>query len=111
MTIHHLRPGPRLPYDVIAGGIPCEDGWLVASAKLQGATMAPEQPRMFESFMDVLDERPAFAVVALYAPVGLLDQTIPGGRTCEREARALLGAHLGGSVRSAPSRSAFTGEL
>jgi predicted RNase H-like nuclease len=103
------RHSPNLPYEVVAGVIPCEDGWLVASAKLQGVTIAPELPRMLGSFMDVLDERPAFSVVGLHAPVGLLDHPVQGGRTCEREARALLGRRTAGYIRSAPARTTLNG--
>jgi predicted RNase H-like nuclease len=76
----------------------------VASAKLQGATIAPEQPRLLKSLVDVIDERPGFSVVGLFAPVGLLDQQVAGGRTCDREARALVGRRRGAAIRSAPAR-------
>ncbi|HLY84299.1 MAG TPA: DUF429 domain-containing protein, partial [Acidimicrobiales bacterium] len=46
-------------------------------------------------------------VIALHAPVGFLDKAAPGGRTCDREARALLGPWRGAAVRSAPSWSVF----
>jgi predicted RNase H-like nuclease len=98
-----------LPYELVAGVIPCQDGWLVASAKLQGITIAPELPRLLGSFMDVLDERPAFSVVGLYAPVGLLDNPVQGGRTCEREARTLLGSRMAGAIGSAPDRASLSG--
>jgi predicted RNase H-like nuclease len=99
--------GPTLPYRVIAGVIPCRRGWLVASAKLQGATLAPEEPRLIEAFTAVLDDKPAFAAIALYAPVGFLDAATPGGRTCDREARALVGPRRGSAIRSAPSWPTF----
>lgn len=83
--------------------MPCGPGWLVASAKLQGSTVAPEEPRVIDSFADVLDEKPAFMAIALYAPVGFLDKAEPGGRTCDREARSLLGPRRGAAVRSAPA--------
>jgi predicted RNase H-like nuclease len=53
----------------------------------------------------VLDQRPTFAVIALNAPVGYLDESAAGGRTCDREARALLGPKRGSSIQSAPVRS------
>jgi predicted RNase H-like nuclease len=98
-----LRHGPMLPYDLVAGVVPCTHGWLVAGAKVLGATIAPELPRLLANFLDVLDDRPAFSVLGVYAPVGRLDAIEPGGRGCEREARALLGRRAG-TVRSAPSR-------
>ncbi len=99
------RHGPTLPYSLVAGVVPCGRAWLVASAKLQGATIAPETPRLFATFVDVIDERPGFTVVGLFAPIGLLDDTVVGGRNCDRDARALLGRHRGAAVRSAPSRA------
>src|ERR1700719_104223 len=99
--------GPNLPYKLVAGVIPCRGGWLVASAKLQGVTIAPEEPRILDGFTAVLDEKPSFTVIALHAPVGFLDKAEPGGRTCDREARALLGPRRGAAVRSAPSWAAF----
>jgi predicted RNase H-like nuclease len=104
-----MRPahGPNLPYKLVAGVIPCRGGWLVASAKLQGVTIAAEEPRILDGFTAVLDEKPAFTVIALHAPIGYLDKAEPGGRTCDREARALLGPRRGAAVRSAPSWAAF----
>ena len=98
------RPGPELPYSVVAGVTPCPPGWLVASAKLHGATFAPEIPRVLGSFAEVLDERPSFSVIALNAPVGYVDETRSGGRTCDRMARALLGRR-GSTVHNAPTRA------
>jgi predicted RNase H-like nuclease len=94
-----------LPYDLVAGVVPCSGGWLVVGAKVLGVTIAPELPRLMPSFLEVLDDRPAFTVLGLYAPVGRLDQMVPGGRGCEREARALLGAPRSAAIRSAPSRT------
>jgi predicted RNase H-like nuclease len=98
--------GPVLPYSVVAGVIPCGPGWLVASAKLNGATFAPETPRVMETFAEVLDERPSFSVIALNAPVGYVDETRTGGRTCDRQARALLGRR-GSTIHNAPTRASL----
>jgi predicted RNase H-like nuclease len=76
----------------------------VASAKLHGTTFAPEEPRVIETFVDVLDQRPSFAVVAVNAPIGYLETFEPGGRECDREARALLGRR-GAAIQSAPIRT------
>jgi predicted RNase H-like nuclease len=76
---------------------------LVAVAKLHGTTFAPEEPRVLETFVDVIDQRPAFAIVALNAPIGYLEEFEPGGRPCDREARALLGRR-GAAIQSAPIR-------
>jgi predicted RNase H-like nuclease len=104
-----LRHGPMLPYDLVAGVVPCSRGWLVAGAKVLGVTIAPELPRLLATFLEVVDDRPAFSVVGLYLPVGRLDEAVPGGRNCEREARALLGPRRGAAIRSAPVRSSGDG--
>jgi predicted RNase H-like nuclease len=102
-TTFPSRRGPELPYNLVAGVKPCATGWLVAAAKLHGTTFAPEEPRVLETFIDVLDQRPAFATIALNAPIGYLDTFAPGGRTCDREARSLLGRR-GAAIQSAPTR-------
>jgi len=99
------RRGPDLPYSVVAGVTPCGPAWLVAPAKLQGTVFAPEEPFLISPFSEVVDQRPTFATIALNAPVGYLDAAAAGGRTCDREARALLGAKRGSSIQSAPVRS------
>jgi predicted RNase H-like nuclease len=105
-----MRRGPDLPYSLVAGVTPCGPAWLVAPAKLQGTIFAPEDPQLLTPFSEVLDQRPTFSVIALNAPVGFLDKAAPGGRTCDREARALLGPKRGSSIQSAPVRSS-TDEL
>jgi len=81
----------------------------VASAKLHGATFAPEEPRVLGSFAEVLDEKPSFSVITLNAPVGYADEVHHGGRTCDRMARALLGRR-GSTVHNAPSRASLQEE-
>ncbi len=100
-----LRKGPELPYSLVAGVTPCAPGWLVMSAKLNGATFAPELPRVFSTFSEVLDERPSFSVIALNAPIGYVEEKL-GGRTCDRLARRILGRR-GSTVHNAPSRAAL----
>jgi predicted RNase H-like nuclease len=104
------RRGPDLPYDLVAGVTPCGPNWLVASAKLHGTVFAPDDPQLMSPFSEVLDQRPAFAIVALNAPVGYLDHETPRGRACDKEARDLLGPKRGSSIPSAPVRSS-TNEL
>jgi predicted RNase H-like nuclease len=105
-----MRRGPELPYSLVAGVTPCGPAWLVAPAKLQGTIFAPETPQLLTPFVEVLDQRPTYSVIALNAPVGFLDKAAAGGRTCDREARALLGPKRGSSIQSAPVRSS-TNEL
>jgi predicted RNase H-like nuclease len=95
------RNGPTLPYSLVAGVTPCRGGWLVAGAKLQGTIFSPEDPVRMPTFVDIVDQRPAYSVVALNAPVGGLNQATVGGRTCDREARHMLGRR-GAAVKSAP---------
>jgi predicted RNase H-like nuclease len=105
VTATFTRHGPDLPYTLVAGVTPCGPSWLVAAAKLQGTTFAPEEPQLISSFVDVVDQRPSYAIIALNAPVGYLNHAARGGRTCDREARALLGPRRGSSIQSAPVRS------
>jgi predicted RNase H-like nuclease len=81
---------------------PCARGWLVVSAKLLGVNINPEGSRVLPLFVDVIDERPTFSAVALNAPIGYLDKAVKGGRTCDRQARALLGPRRA-TIRSAPT--------
>ena len=76
----------------------------MASAKLQGITLSPEEPTVLPTLIAVLDDKPAFEIIALAAPVGLLDAYRRGGRTCEQEARRLLGPRRGAAITSAPAR-------
>jgi predicted RNase H-like nuclease len=79
----------------------------VVSGRLQGVTVFPEEPKVYKKLTDVLDEKPAFTVIALALPVGLPADGSGGGRTCDREARALLGWPRSGAIISAPPRSAL----
>ncbi|HEX5265615.1 MAG TPA: DUF429 domain-containing protein, partial [Acidimicrobiales bacterium] len=96
-----------LPYRPLAGVVPCPGGWLVAGAKLQGTTMSPEEPVVLRTFVEVLDTKPAFEIIALGAAVGLPDIPAAGGRQCDREARALLGWPRSGAIISPPARAAL----
>jgi predicted RNase H-like nuclease len=73
----------------------------VAGAKLHGTIFAPEEPARLETFIDVVDQKPTYSIIALNAPVGGLNQAKIGGRGCDREARLLLGRR-GAAVKSAP---------
>jgi predicted RNase H-like nuclease len=101
-----LHRGAQLPYKVLAGVEPCPGGWLVVTGKLQGITLFPQPPEIYATFTEVLDYKPAFTVVALHMPVGLLNEPQSGGRSCDREARSLLGWPRGAAVATAPTRAA-----
>jgi predicted RNase H-like nuclease len=104
MSMSRSQRGSHLPYRTLAGVVPYAKGWLAASAKLQGITMSAEEPQVFSTILDVLDYKPAYQVVALFAPIGLLDKSTPGGRRCDRDARHLLGRPRSSAIVSAPAR-------
>ena len=105
-----IRRGPELPYSVVAGVVPFSRGWLVASAKSQGSNFAPEPPKTYATFLDVLDERPTFAAIVIYAPIGYRNTPDDGPRKCDVQARALLGVR-GAAIRNAPSRAVLSGAV
>lgn len=100
------RRGPDLPYSLVAAATPCGRRWLVASAKMHAATFAPEEPRLYETFSDVLSERPSFLVIVTNTPVGFVESPGLGTRRCDREARHLLGRR-GSTIRNAPTLAAL----
>lgn len=108
MPVSSGRRGPLLPYDLLAGAVPCADGWVVAAAKLVGISLHPEPASVVPSLRDVLDHIPSYAVIALAAPIGLPPEPVRGGRTCDREARRLVGFPRLGAIASAPGRSELT---
>lgn len=97
-----------LPYSVVAGVTPCSVGWLVQSAKIHGSTFAPEMSRPYENFLEILSEHPAFEILVVNAPIGYLDTPEMGPRTCDREARELVGRR-GTAIHNAPSRAVLNG--
>lgn len=103
MSPGRRRRGPDLPYDVLAGVVPCRGGWLVAGGKLVGTGLFPEPVVVTKSLMDVIDAVPAYTVVALAAPIGLPDKPRRRGRACEQEARTVLGWPRLGAILSAPA--------
>jgi predicted RNase H-like nuclease len=82
--------GPNLPYSVVSAVTPSRSKWLVASAKVQGGTFAPEPPKLYDTFLEVISERPQPASVVVYAPIGYRDTKLEGPRACDVEARELL---------------------
>jgi predicted RNase H-like nuclease len=90
----------------VAGVTPWRAGWLTASAKLLGASFVPEDPKIYDSFLSVLQEHPSFSSIVVNAPIGYIDSPDLGVRTCDHEARALLGRR-GGSIHNAPTRFAL----
>lgn len=99
--------GPELPYKLLAGVEPCSKGWLVVVGRLHGITLSPADPEVLPRFVDVLDAKPAFTMIALHSPLGLLDNGTDGERTCDREARRLVGWPRASGVVAAPVRAAL----
>lgn len=104
--------GPDLPYRLIAGVEPCPGGWLVVGARLQGITAFPIEPEVFPTFAEILDYRPSFDVIAVHCHLSFPEEDTEGGRTCDKEARKLLGWPRSGAIGSPPSRYYLrTGDL
>jgi predicted RNase H-like nuclease len=104
--------GPELPYRPIAGVEPCPGGWLVVGARLMGITAHPEEPQVFATFADLLDYRPSFEVIAIHCHLSFPEEDTQGGRTCDKQARQLLGWPRSGAIGSPPSRHYLaTGDL
>jgi predicted RNase H-like nuclease len=101
-----LHRGPELPYDLLAGVVPVPKGWLVASGKLVGIQVHPEPPSLVARFRDVIDNIPAYRVIAVTLPIGLPTEPHRGGRAADHEARRLLGFPHAGAIGSTPTRGA-----
>lgn len=88
----------------VAGADGCRGGWVVA---LRRAGLREPVIRTVAAISQVLGwhERPA--ALGIDIPIGLLDRAEPGGRECDRAARALLGEPRGRSVFSPPARQAL----
>jgi predicted RNase H-like nuclease len=86
--------------------VPSASAWLVASAKIAGATFAPDEPKLYSSFMEIVDERPMFDAVVINVPVGYLDSEELHLRTCDQMAKELLGPR-GNVIMHTPSRAAI----
>ena len=100
-----MQPGmgssrSALPYQILAGVEPVPGGWLVAPGNIQGIQLAPQPAHVLPTLAEVLDYRPAFAVVALHAPVGL--PQVGEERPCDAGARARLGRRANSVVKAPP---------
>jgi len=99
----------RAPACWVAGVDGCPGGWIVVLAGMIAGTDRPIQmsSRLCANFDQVLalPERPLS--IAVDIPIGLLERAVPGGRDCDREARAVLGRPRASSVFSPPTRKAL----
>jgi hypothetical protein len=64
----------------------------------------PEEPQVFSTFADLLDYRPTFEVIAIHCHLSFPEEDTQGGRTCDKQARQLLGWPRSGAIGSPPSR-------
>jgi predicted RNase H-like nuclease len=84
----------------------CRGGWVVAIATdgaNGGGTLRIDVAR---DFAEALAFAASASRIAVDMPIGLLDVPQPGGRACDRAARAVLGRQ-GSSVFSPPARPAL----
>ena len=93
-----------------AGVDGCRGGWVVALAGLQSGRPAQVNLHLCKTFSAVLALCPEPVQVAVDMPIGLLERASPGGRECDRAARALLGHPFSSSVFSPPARPALANE-
>src|SRR4051794_31640465 len=103
-----MQRGPNLPYELLAGVVPCPAGWLVASGKLVGIQAYPEAPAVAATFREVLDAIPAYVVIAVTVPIGLPTAPSRGGGSADIAARQLLGFPHAGAIGSTPTRASLT---
>ena len=76
---------------------------------LAALSSSSEQPlrviaRRCDTFLEVLTLPEKPVVLAVDMPIGLLDRPFPGGRSCDREARKVLGRPRASSVFTPPTR-------
>ncbi|MGE3539465.1 MAG: DUF429 domain-containing protein [Candidatus Tectimicrobiota bacterium] len=105
-----LAPAPAaeraaVPQDVAIAGVDgCKAGWVVVLAHPLTRDARQHQVMVCAQFAEVLALTPAPTVLAVDMPIGLLDVPQPGGRTCDRLARQVLGRRAS-SVFTPPART------
>jgi predicted RNase H-like nuclease len=106
----HNGNGQRsgLPYQMLAGVEPVAGGWLVCPGNLQGVTLAPQPAYVQPALSEVLDNRPAFSVIALHAAIGVTESA-DQWRDCDLAARERLGPRAGAALK-APSRDVLAAQ-
>src|SRR4051794_20685450 len=95
-----MQRGPDLPYELLAGVVPCPPGWLLAPGKLVGIQVHPEPPRVVKTFREILDNVPQYKIVAVTLPIGLPTKARRKGRRADEEARLTLGFPHAGATGS-----------
>lgn len=104
----HRIAGMSVTPLICAGVDGCRGGWVVAITELRAGDALPCSATLVvvRGFADVIALTATAQCVAVDMPIGLLDVPRPGGRDCDRAARALLGRQ-GSSVFSPPARPAL----
>ena len=87
----------------VAGVDGCRGGWVVVWLHLREAAIVEYSLEYVGRFADVVLHRLKPKIVAVDMPIGLLSRREPGGRTCDRDARKLLGRRAS-SIFSPPIR-------
>jgi predicted RNase H-like nuclease len=80
---------------------------LVQPARLFTATIVPEEPFVLRALADVIDYRPSFLNIVIYAPIGIPDKPFGGYRKCDLDARDLLGWPRKTAIAKVPCRDAL----
>lgn len=88
----------------VAGADGCKAGWAVVLREVKSRKM---EVRFASRIEEVLRWKPSPKLLCVDIPIGLLDRAVPGGRDCDKAARALLGQPRGTSVFSPPARRAL----
>ena len=91
----------------VAGVDGCAGGWFAVLLDVRAGSM---HGRLAHTFAEILRAPEAPRVIAVDIPIGLLDHAVPGGRSCDKEARRLLGRPRSSSVFSPPVRDALRAE-
>ncbi|MBX9943203.1 MAG: DUF429 domain-containing protein [Reyranella sp.] len=84
---------------IVAGADGCRSGWVVCRRDADGSLSLQVVKALAEACEGL-------SILAVDMPIGLLDVPRPGGRDCEREARALMPGKAS-SVFSSPCRPAL----
>jgi predicted RNase H-like nuclease len=90
----------------VAGVDGCAAGWFVVLRERESGCLKFALVELFADIL-MLPERPA--TIAVDMPIGLLDRAVPGGRSCDPQARKLLGPLRASSVFTPPVRPALWG--
>ena len=96
-----------LPYKFLAGITPCPGGWLIVPARLAGVTVVVEEAMVTRSLQDVVDFRPAFDAAAINIPLAFNDEPEGQYRSCDADAREVIGWPRLVGIRPIPSRAAL----